>query len=128
MVAIQTIADDDILLRRIHPLQVVMDENTGRARPSSGAFKDPSMSVDSEQLLTAASLDHSFCLRNDPNHSLVSFRAEVARGLGMDVNHTPIVSNIAVEANPAHVDVVGKKSPGKANRLRDASTWVVLKT
>ena len=121
-----TIADDDGLFRRIHPDQVVKDENTGNWRPSSGAFKDPTMSVDVEPILTSLGLNHQFCLRNDPHHSVVRFTAGAARTLAQDVVHTPVVDPDPSKENPAHAEVRGKKTPGTANRLRDAASWVHL--
>jgi hypothetical protein len=52
-----SVPDSAGLLRRIHPSQVVQDHNTGRARPSSAAFKDPHMSVDIEPILVSLGLD-----------------------------------------------------------------------
>jgi hypothetical protein len=54
----------------------------------------------------------------------VRFTAGAARALALDVVHTPIAD--PVDENPAHAEVRGKKTPGIANRLRDASTWVHL--
>lgn len=116
-----TIPDTACLLRRVHPSQVVEDKNVGEFRASSGAFKDQEMSVDVEPMLDAAGLNWSFSLRNHPEHSLVRFRAGDARALGQAVVHSPIPDN------PAHAEVKGKKSPGTANRLMQASSPVVIK-
>ena len=43
-IAVRVIEDPMELYRRVHPGQVVPDKNTGQLRPSSAAFKDPSMS------------------------------------------------------------------------------------
>ncbi len=107
------------LLRRIHPLQVVRDQNTGLARPSSAAFKDPNMSVDIEPVLVSLGLDWRFSLRNHPGHNLVRLLAGAVRAMGQAVVPAPIPGE-----NEAHCEVRGKKSPGIANRLRDASVWV----
>lgn len=115
-----SVPDDDWLHRRIHPSQVVTDGNTGKLRPSSAAFKDPEMSVDSEYLLHRAGLDWRFSLKDHPEHSLVRFRAGIARKNSLSVVPDPL------PRNPAHVMVRGRKSPGTANRLRDASEWVAI--
>ena len=107
------------LLRRIHPEQVI-GKNTGRPRPSSAAFKDPNLSVDVEPLLHAAGLDWKFSLRDHPGYSLVRFTKQVAIDQGFDVVPQPLINN------PSHAVVVGKKTPGKANALRDASQWVLV--
>jgi hypothetical protein len=123
--SLQTSGDDGSipnsanLLRRIHPTQVVIDANTGSPRPSSAAFKDPNMSVDVEPTLDALGLNWRFSLRSYPGHSLVRFLAADARAQGQAVVPLPIAGE-----NEAHAQVQGKKTPGIANRLRDASTWV----
>jgi hypothetical protein len=103
------------LLRRIHPEQVVPDKNTQRPRLSSAAFKDDELSVDAEPLLAQAGLDWHFSLRGYLGYSLVRFRAGAARQERLRVVHKP------ERCNPAHTEVIGKKTQGIANRLRDAS-------
>lgn len=115
-----SIPDADWLLRRVHPAQVVTDGNTGKPRPSSAAFKDPEMSVDSEGLLRDAGLDWRFSVKDHPEHSLVRLQAGTARKYSQAIVPEPLPDN------PAHVLVCGKKSPGTANRLRDASVWVAI--
>jgi hypothetical protein len=108
------------LLRRIHPEQVIEDKNTGQRRPSSAAFKDPNLSVDIEPLLQAAGLDWRFSLKDHPSFSLVRFSEQSAKGQGLTVVRKPLPEN------PAHAEVVGKKTQGKANALRDAAEWVYV--
>jgi hypothetical protein len=125
----QTLGDDGSipdaanLLRRIHPTQVVIDANTGSTRPSSAAFRDPNMSVDVEHILNALGLDWRFSLGSYPGHSLVRFLAGAARSHGQAVVPLPIAGK-----NEAHAEVRGKKTPGIANRLRDASSWTFIAT
>ena len=118
----EPIAPDAGLLRRIHPDHVIPDNNTGRHRPSSAAFKDPNLSVDAEPLLHAAGLDWHFSLREHQTYSLVRFLAQTAFDQGLTVVRTD------APGNPAHAEVQGKKTQGKANALRDASQWVHLIT
>lgn len=79
------------------------------------------MSVDVEPFLVADGLDHTFSLKDHTGYSLVRLTAGVARTHNQTVMHTPIPGE-----NPYHADVNGKKTPGTANRLRDASSWVFL--
>jgi hypothetical protein len=116
-----SIPNDAMLLRRIHPNQIVDDKNTGKPRVSSGAFKDLEMSVDVEPILHAMGEDWHFSLRNHPTHSLVRLVASVARENGQAVVYAPIP-----DENDAHAEVIGKKSPGIANKLRDASIPVYI--
>jgi len=106
------------LLRRIHPLQVVMDKNGGHYRPSSAAFKDPELSVDAELVLHSLGFDWRFSIQQHPTHSLVKFMAKAARELQL-----PVVLD-ELPDNKSHTLVLGKKTSGKANKLRDSSSWV----
>ncbi len=115
-----SIADGADLLRRIRPDQIVDDKNLGAQRPSSAAFKDPTMSVDTEPILHQHGLDWTFTLRNHSGYSLVRFKAGVARAKTLAIVHKP------EPGNPAHTEVIGKKTQGVANRLVAASTWAHL--
>jgi hypothetical protein len=115
-----SIADDDALLRRIHPTQVVEDKNLNRTRPSSGAFDDPTLSVDVERVLVENDLNWGFCLKNHPGYSLVKFEARVARARGLAVVSKPL------DDDPAHAEVQGKKTPSIQKSLYLASNWVHL--
>jgi hypothetical protein len=115
-----SIADAADLLRRIRPDQIVDDKNLGARRPSSAAFKDPTMSVDTEPILHQHGLDWTFTLRNHSGYSLVRFKVGVARAETLAVVHKP------EPGNPAHTEVIGKKTQGVANRLVAASTWAHL--
>jgi hypothetical protein len=114
------IPDDSWLLRRIHPTQVIEDKNAGHRRPSSGAFKDEAMSVDSEHLLHEAGKDWSFSLEGYDGYSLARFRAEVATSLGQEVVHCPVVGN------DFHVEVRGKKTGSISRQLAGAATWAYV--
>jgi len=117
---IVAIADNCGLLRRINPqLHVIPDKNTGQRRLSSGAFRDPRMSVDAECLLIALGKTHSFSLRGYENFYLVRIRAGFARGHGQQVEHRPIVGN------DFHTEVIGKKPQPICRALRDNAEWVV---
>jgi hypothetical protein len=115
-----SIADGADLLRRIRPDQIVDDKNLGARRPSSAAFKDPTMSVDTEPILHQHGLDWTFTLRNHSGYSLVRFKAGVGRAETLAIVHKP------EPGNPAHTEVIGKKTQGVANRLVAASTWAHL--
>jgi hypothetical protein len=112
------IDDDCMLLRRVSPAHVVLDKNTGRRRLSSGAFRDPEMSVDAECILDANGLSWHFSLRYHANHYLVRFATGFARGQLQVVDHNPL------DDNPAHTEVKGRKSQPICSAFRDAATWV----
>ena len=116
----QQLADDAALLRRIRPDQIIDDQNEGKRRPSSAAFKDTEMSVDAEPILKSLGLSWNFSISKHAGYSLVSFTAGLARAQQQAVVVKP------EDDNPAHTEVVGKKTRGIANALRDASQWVHL--
>lgn len=115
-----SIPQDAGLLRRIHPIQVVSDENSGEYRPSSAAFRDIELSVDAEPILLTAGLDWHFTLKEYPSHSLVRFRSAVAREKDLAVVPSP------QPGNPAHTLVVGKKTQSKVDHIRRHCEWVFL--
>jgi hypothetical protein len=117
-----SIADDAGLLRRIRPDQIVDDQNLRARRPSSAAFKDPAMSVDAEPILHQHSLDWTFSLRGLSGYSLVRISAGAAREKTLAVVHKPEPDN------PAHTEVIGKKTQSIANHLVAASTWIHLES
>ena len=115
-----SIANDDDLLRRVRPDQVIEDQNLGLWRPSSAVFKDPQLSTDSERILKQSALDWRFPLKGYDGYSLAQFRACTARNLGLAVIHEPI------KDNDAHVEVHGKKTQRIANTLVEACWWAHL--
>jgi hypothetical protein len=121
IVAVEPIVDDDWVLRRIHPSQIIDDKNAGTKRPSSGAFTDPDLSADSELLLAKFGLDSNHCIKNHAGYSLARVSVQVARTAGMAVTHTP------QEDNPAHTDVTGKKTKATQRQLSSSAEWVVIK-
>jgi hypothetical protein len=121
-----SIANDACLLRRIRPDQVVDDENLGTRRPSSAAFKDPDLSVDAEPILKANGLDWKFSLQDYPGYSLANVEARHARDKSLAVIPKPLKNNPVLKDNPAHTEVVGKKTQGVARHLAANATWVHL--
>lgn len=115
-----SIGDECELYRRVHPFQVVDDENTGAKRPSSAAFSDPELSVDLKRTLEVNGLDWRFCLKVHAQHSLVTFPAGAARAAKQQLVLDPL------DDNPAHTLVVGKKTQSVRNALVKASVWVHL--
>src|SRR5204862_3968800 len=60
-------------------------------------------------------INYNFSLREHQSHSLVRFLTQVALEQELTVVRTD------APGNPAHAEVQGKKTQGKANALRDAS-------
>ena len=116
---VRFIDDQCNLLRRINPVHIIPDKNTGKRRLSSGAFRDRQMSVDAECLLIERGLDWNHSLRAHLTHFLVSFTAGFARQQQQTVEHVPL------EDNPVHAEVRGRKSEPICTAFRMACKWVV---
>ena len=103
MSAIQ-IAENDNLLRRIHPDQIKIEN--GRQRPASAAFKNTTntsdMSVNIEKLL--AEREDLLAKHRDRGYRLARFQARLAFSLNQTIVHTPNDESLS------HGDVVGEKT------------------
>jgi hypothetical protein len=112
----QTLIEDwFVLLRRVAPEQVIDDQNEGRHRPSSMAFKNREMSVDAMTMLELEGLDERFTVRDHPDHWVVSLTAQQCRELDQSVEHDPL------RRNCAHVLVIGAKNDSRARALNRQS-------
>jgi hypothetical protein len=61
-----------------------------------------------------------------PIFSLVNIDAVHARAKGLSVVHKPIKDDTALPDNPAHAEVIGKKTQGIARYLAANATWIHL--
>lgn len=114
------IADADDLWRRIAPEWVVLDENQdeergGRVRPSSAAFKDPSLSV---LLAREDTPERALRAWRDKGFSLASITAGLPRQDGL------AVCRDQTDDDPSHCLVEGRKKRRVAEKLALAATWV----
>jgi hypothetical protein len=98
------INEADELLRRIHPYHIVMDQKLGRERPASAAFENTTgtdcMSVDLNKLLNCP----EDCVKDYSGCSIAIFEVVIAYELNQGVKGSP------QPENPAHCDVIGKKT------------------
>jgi hypothetical protein len=117
-----TIADDSQLWRRVPPWHLIEDKNLGTVRPSSAAFDDPagsSMSVVLGNEVLAAGRDPSSVLAGHDGFYLASVTAAHARSLQQAIVRMPI------HDEPAHAEVVGKKTRGVQRSFAKAATWII---
>jgi hypothetical protein len=114
-----SIRDEEKLFRRIHITQLVKDDDSGRARVSSSAFKDHELSVNLESEMVHQSRSAESCLQNHRDHKLVSITAGDARNFSQSVCRDPIPDDLS------HGLVYGKKSRHIYEGLRIASAWVI---
>lgn len=117
-----SITDDTELYRRVRPLpdQIVPDENRGCVRVTSAAFiGQTEMSVVLEDTLRAEGREPPDALRDYPGDFLVALKAGFVREKGQGVVRTPRPEE------PAHGDVLGKKTRGTARAFAEAACWIV---
>ena len=100
----EPIPGDTRLYRRLHPDQVVWDDNEHRLRASSAAFKDEHLSVNLGNELARINKTPAFALRAHPRHSLGWFSAAFARARDHVVIPKP------TEDDPTHGEVIGRKT------------------
>lgn len=112
---------DTRLYRRVSPREGdgwVRDENHDCVRLSSAVFSGERMSVLLGDTLEAEDRPPLDALDGYPDHFLISITAGLARAQGQEVERTPLPNE------PAHGDVVGKKTRGRRRALRAAAEWV----
>jgi len=102
-----SIGDDERLLHRIRPDDVVVDSETGQRRPSSATFKSKSniISVDLSSLTTPDKV-----LAGYPHHALVEIDVGTVRSLGCKVVRDPLPDN------PSHALLYGSGPEGRMTR------------
>jgi hypothetical protein len=111
----QSIGNDTRLFRRLHPTQIVWDDNQGRLRPTSNAFKDPSMSVALGDEMESLGLDPEWVLRGDPQHHLAWISAQLAREHHQAVWRDELVDHPKYGDDPTHGIVEGRKKGARAS-------------
>lgn len=115
-----SIGDDERLWRRVPPVQVTQDPQTGKPRPSSAAFHpSDQMSVDIASLTCPAA-----ALAGYPEHGLAEFRAGDARKAGCIVVRDPLPDN------RAHALVLGKRpdgrlTPSQGKQIATRAVWAI---
>lgn len=119
-----TVADDELLLRRICDVPQWISEKNGSLRPSSAAFID---NHTNEVSVNVASLTtHAQTLNGYPDFGLVSIAAGVPRSLNHIVAATPEVQD------PAHRVICSASKLTKGNRkaaariMAEQAVWLLF--
>lgn len=119
-----TIGDDERLLHRIRPNDIVVDPETNQFRPSSGVFRSKSniISVDIASLTTPERV-----LENYPTCRLVEIEVGTVRSLGCRVVRDPLPDN------PSHALVYGSGTDGRmtksqAREVVNQCRWVHIRS
>ena len=115
------VPEDMNLYRRVHPKEIVWNDNDGCLRPGSGVFKDPEMSIHLDDVLEDEGRGPESVLDGKPTHSLVALTARFVKGEDQDVRRTPIPEDAS------HGEVCGTKTQGRRKRFAKAAEFVVLR-
>ena len=118
-----TIANDEVLLRRIPRWHFYFDKNLGRQRPSSAAFEDhpngSPMSVHLANILKLHGLGAESILVGHDGYAIAGILAELARTNGQGICQKPL------DNAPAHAEVFGPKPESVRQRFAKASHWII---
>jgi hypothetical protein len=115
-----TIPDNADLWRRIHPTQIIDDDNQRRTRPTPAAFTDSTNGSPMSVVIAAECDGPDRVLAGHERYGLASFKAQVARESGLGIVRDPLPDQ------PAHALVFGPKSKKVQSQLAKAAEWVVL--
>jgi hypothetical protein len=115
------VSEDMSLYRRVHPKEIVWNENDRCLRPASGVFKDHEMSIHLDDVLRDEAREPESVLDGKPQHSLVALTAGFVKGEEQTVRRTPIPEDAS------HGEVCGDKSQGRRKRFARAAQFVVLR-
>jgi hypothetical protein len=115
--------DPDVrLLRRVSP-QFMKPLPDGGIRVSAGAFQNSTntegMSVLLEDTLQTEERTPASTISAFPDFGLVSLTA------GFCASEDQTVKRAPEDDEPAHGEVIGKKSPGRRKRFAQAASWIV---
>jgi hypothetical protein len=114
-----SIADETKLHRGVASQHVVPDQNQDRLRPSSAAFNHEEMSVVLDDRLAASGRTPREALDGLPQEFLASLRCGFVR------QHAQIVVRSPTETEPAHGDVIGRKTKPIKRAFARTAEWEV---
>jgi hypothetical protein len=115
------VPQDMSLCRRVHPSEIVWNDNDGCLRPGSGVFKDHEMRSTWTTCCETRSERPSPYWTAKPQHSLVSLTVGFVEGEEQTVRRTP------KPEDASHGDVCGDKSRGRRKKFARAAQFVVLR-
>lgn len=122
-----SIGNEVRLYRRLHPRQLIWDDNEGRLRATSNAFKDPSMSVALGDEMANLGLDPEWVLRGDPQHHLAWITAQLARDNQQAVWRDELVDHEKYGDDPTHGIVEGKKKGARASAFAKSAEIEIVR-
>jgi hypothetical protein len=114
-----TIENHAKLWRRVHPKQIIYDENRRALRVSTAAFTDPSMSVLLADTVLNSGRDAHDILIGRTGFALTSISAGLARECKQGVARDPL------KDEAAHAVVFGTKTKSVKKKFVSHSQWVI---
>ena len=123
----ESIQDETVLYRRLHPKELVWDATSDQLRPTRAAFKADEMSVNLEDEMARHGLELDFVLRDRPMHHLCAFDAGFTRSQGQAIVRDPIVGDPDLPDDPTHGNVIGKKTGATRRNFVNEAEIVVLR-
>lgn len=111
---------DTSLFRRVHPSEIVWDDNDGCPRPGSGVFKDSEMSVHLGDVLDDESREPETVLAGKPTHSLVSLTTAFVESEQQEVRRRPL------DEDQSHGEVCGEKPRTRRRLFARTAEFAVL--
>jgi hypothetical protein len=120
----KSINDEDGVIRRISPQQIVFDPKVGGNRISSSAFNPSSgpnggLSVDIQKKIEQAGVDAREFVTKPPWIGSIRFTAGQLRVLGLKIGYDPLPEN------PHHGEVWGSFTQSIKKKLPKLSEWFV---
>jgi len=117
----KSIPDEAELWRRVPPgiNWSVLDENLGRIRPTSQAFRDSPDGSPMSVFLADECGNPQTAIAGHEGFGLVVFSAGLARKCGQKIARKPLPEQ------PSHAFVVGEKTKPVQNRLARGCRWII---
>ena len=116
-----SVSDSTDLFRRVHPEQVIWDDNVQRLRPTTAVFRDTDMSVSIGDTLAKGGRSPESTLGNRPHHHLVALTALEVR------NEEQVVCREPRPEDDSHGGVVGSKPKTRRTVFALQARWEVLR-
>ena len=117
-----SVADADLLLRRVPPWHFYLDENIGRIRPSSAAFEDDQdgdpMSVYLSPVIDSEMRKPESVLAGHSEYALAGLTAAIVRQQRQTVHTDPA-------DDTAHAVVCGPKTDRTRRTFAKQCQWVI---
>ena len=111
------IGDNETVYRRISELFVQRDQNLGRLRPSTQAFRQGGPDGLVSVYLCSETTPEAV-MSEGPERWLATIEVGALRELGLGIVRSPS------DGGPGHCDITGRKTRGALRRIAASAKWV----